>query len=162
MMDMCKRNFKQQIIGIASKVTMPFIRLYWFFVRPETHGVKCIVANGDEIVLLRHTYGKGRWTFPGGNVGKNESLEDAVRREIKEELGLDIINLTVIGNIFDTSEYVEDHIGCFVANATNKNFHIDTNEILEAGWYKLNNLPQPLPPLTKKILAMWNHDEIVE
>src|SRR5947208_1725212 len=48
-------------------------------------------ASGD-IWLLRRGFdpGRGLWTFPGGFVDLGESVEDAARREAREELELDV------------------------------------------------------------------------
>ena len=52
-----------------------------------------IPRDGDgRIWLLRRTLhaGAGRWTFPGGFVEIGESVEDAARRETREEMEIDI------------------------------------------------------------------------
>lgn len=52
-----------------------------------------IPVDGDgRIVLLRRGFapGRGRWTFPGGYVELGESVEEAARREVDEELRLDV------------------------------------------------------------------------
>ncbi|HOX41032.1 MAG TPA: NUDIX domain-containing protein [bacterium] len=50
-----------------------------------------IIIN-DEKVLLIHRFCDGReyYVFPGGGVDENETVEDAVKRELKEELGIEI------------------------------------------------------------------------
>ena len=52
--------------------------------------VACAIVTDadDRLVLLRRGFdpGKGRWTFPGGYVDLGESVEDAARREVAEEL----------------------------------------------------------------------------
>ena len=57
--------------------------------------VAAIITNKEEKILiakrsLKKSQG-GLWEFPGGKIEKNESKEDAIVREIKEELNMDII-----------------------------------------------------------------------
>ncbi len=57
--------------------------------------VAVIVNNDDEVCIsLRHkdSHQGGLWEFPGGKIEQYESVEQALVREIKEELSLDIIN----------------------------------------------------------------------
>jgi colanic acid biosynthesis protein WcaH len=51
-----------------------------------------ITINGKMLFLKRNNEPvKGEWWFPGGRIHKNESLQDALYREIKEETGLEIV-----------------------------------------------------------------------
>ncbi len=54
--------------------------------------VAAIIRQGDRILATQRGYGeqKDGWEFPGGKVEDNESPEDAIVREIKEELNADI------------------------------------------------------------------------
>ena len=62
--------------------------------------VAAVIRDGDRIFATQRGYGefKDGWEFPGGKVEPGESLEDALVREIKEEL--------------DTSIEVDDLIEC--------------------------------------------------
>jgi 8-oxo-dGTP diphosphatase len=55
-------------------------------------GVGAIIFRGDSVLLAQRgrepSYGK--WSIPGGLVELGESLEEAVRREVREEVGLDV------------------------------------------------------------------------
>ena len=57
-----------------------------------TVGVGAVVFRGDDVLLIRR--GKppflGQWSIPGGALHHGEKLEDAVRREVREETGVDI------------------------------------------------------------------------
>jgi len=58
----------------------------------KIHAV-AIIQRGDKFLLVKQskgTYHEGLWTFPGGKVEVNETLEFAVKREVKEETNLDI------------------------------------------------------------------------
>jgi mutator protein MutT len=55
--------------------------------------VAAIIRRGAEILITRrfdHVHLPGLWEFPGGKVEPDESLEGALQREIREELGVDI------------------------------------------------------------------------
>ena len=54
--------------------------------------VAAIIEKGDEILATQRGYGEfeGGWEFPGGKVEAGETPEQAIVREIKEELNADI------------------------------------------------------------------------
>lgn len=63
-----------------------------------------IIRKGDTVLLTRrpeNTRHGGMWEFPGGKLGPEESPEEALCREIREELGIKI----GVGPIFETAYY---------------------------------------------------------
>ncbi len=65
--------------------------------------VAAIIKDGDKIFATQRGYGefKDGWEFPGGKIEENETAEEALIREIKEEL-----NITIkIEQYFDSVEY---------------------------------------------------------
>lgn len=61
-------------------------------------GVFCIITDKSQnILLVKHNYGKCHWSLPGGALEYGESVEAAAIREAKEETGLDIRVVNVIG-----------------------------------------------------------------
>ena len=55
-----------------------------------TVGAMCVIERADgRVLLIQHLYRK-RWGIPGGLLQRHESAPDAARREVFEEVGLDI------------------------------------------------------------------------
>ena len=65
--------------------------------------VGAIIIDGDRIFTTQRGYGnfKGGWEFPGGKVEQGETDEEALRREIKEELDVNI----KVGEFFYKVDY---------------------------------------------------------
>lgn len=65
--------------------------------------VAAVIKKDDHILATQRGYGefKGKWEFPGGKVEKDESLEHAIIREIKEETNADIN----VSQFINTIEY---------------------------------------------------------
>jgi 8-oxo-dGTP diphosphatase len=71
--------------------------------RPVVGVGAVIVRDGKALIVRRaHEPRKGEWSLPGGMLDLGESLTDAVRREVKEETGLDV----ELGPIIETFDRV--------------------------------------------------------
>ena len=67
-------------------------------------GVGAIVLDGDRVLLVKRAHEplKGEWSVPGGAVDVGETLEEAIRREVREETCLDI----EVGPIIDVLDRI--------------------------------------------------------
>ena len=80
--------------------------------------VAAVIRDGDRIFATARGYGefKGQWEFPGGKIEAGESPQDALKREIHEELEV----LIQVGDLIDTIEYdyptFHLSMDCFWAN----------------------------------------------
>ena len=69
-----------------------------------------LINEVDEILLSKRQKNKhlgGYWEFPGGKIEKNEAPEQALVREIKEELNIDINNKCIAPLSFSEFDYKE-------------------------------------------------------
>jgi ADP-ribose pyrophosphatase YjhB (NUDIX family) len=135
------------------------LKLYWFLIRPNTFGVQCVIQHGGAILMVRNTYGRQCWTFPGGGVAKGETAEEAIRREVREEVGIHLRNLREIGAFVSTADYKRDHVVVFAGESQDRQVTLDEAEILEAQWVH----PQTLPHLStsaEKIMVMWHREAL--
>lgn len=73
-------------------------RRWWRVRRPRRSSVVVIAFDDrDRVLLVRHSYGRKVWLLPGGGIGRGEQPERAAEREIREELGCAVTDLTLIG-----------------------------------------------------------------
>jgi 8-oxo-dGTP pyrophosphatase MutT (NUDIX family) len=106
---------RRSILSLATGLTHRLRALSWRLFRPTTVGVRALVLDErGRVLLVRHTYTNG-WFLPGGGVGRGESVGAALRRELEEEVGLELTDAPrLLGIYSSTAEGKSDHIGVFV------------------------------------------------
>lgn len=71
---------------------------WWRLARPSLSGVTVIALDGDgQVLLVRHSYGRGHWTLPGGGLRAGEDPLAAALREFAEELGCALAGPVALG-----------------------------------------------------------------
>ncbi|MBI3033140.1 NUDIX domain-containing protein [Candidatus Woesearchaeota archaeon] len=117
-------------------------------------GVGCgavILNEKNEVLLMKR--GKacrskvGWWSIPGGAVEFFEKIEDALKREVKEEVGLDIeiiktLCLTEYFNKEEGQHWVSPQYLCKIMSGTIENKEPEKCE--EIAWFNLDKLPEKL------------------
>ncbi len=102
--------------------------------------VAAIIIDGDHVFATQRGYGdwKDYWEFPGGKIEPGETPEEALCREITEELDTEI----TVGEKITTIEYnyPEFHLSmdCFLAEAKKGNLILKEHEA--ARWLSLSEL----------------------
>ena len=130
--------------------------MVWRLFRPRTIGVRGILSDDEgRILLVRHTYGNQRWYLPGGGGDGNETADEAMVREMREETGFEVEITRLVGVYYWTGAYKRDHIFVFACRRLRGELQIQRGEIAEAGWFSLDALPTPLDPGLPQALADW-------
>lgn len=102
--------------------------------------VAAIICNGGKIFATQRGYGEWKdwWEFPGGKIEIGESPEQALRREIREELATEIS----VGKLLHTVEYDYHHfhltMHCYLCKVESGNLTLLEHEA--AKWLSLDNL----------------------
>lgn len=135
--------------GVAKLGGVYFIRIFWRITKHKKSRARAIILNKDKskILLVKNiTY--RNFHLPGGGLEKNEEGENAVVREVKEELGIDIHILYQLGKY--KYEDTNKHVEVFVAESPNEEFKMQW-ELGDAQWFSFTNLPE-LRKTTKQAL----------
>ena len=92
--------------------------------------VAAIIVRDNKVFATQRGYGEWKdwWEFPGGKIEAGESPQDALKREILEELNADIS----VGELLDTIEwdYPNFHLTmhCFVCSLLSESLHLNEHE----------------------------------
>lgn len=134
----------------------PFRKLLWFLFRPHRPGAKTFVFNQGKILLVRLGYAHKRWVLPGGSIDRGEEPRQAAIREVKEESGIEVVDPVYMGTRNYTNEYKKVTVYYYVTEVTVDDLTIDGQEIVDAGWFKVDSLPPHVATRVPKEIKMYN------
>jgi ADP-ribose pyrophosphatase YjhB (NUDIX family) len=138
----------------AYRVASRLLGAYRFVRRPTVRGVRCVLIRGGEVLLVRHTYGERAWALPGGLMRRGEAPEVTARREMHEELGLDIAAWRALGHLrFVGAERARHVVACLAATVPADELDLNAAEIQEIAWYPQDELPEDMLERTDEIVA---------
>lgn len=112
----------------------------WKLARTEVVGVAVILRDDqDRLLLVRHSYGPKAWALPGGGIGFGEDPAEAARREMREELGCELIDLHIL-QAFEESLSGAPHTANVFTARVDREPQVDGRELLEARWFAAEDL----------------------
>lgn len=118
-------------------------------------GVSVIVTNlGGDVLLLRHSYGPAVWSLPGGGLGRGEDPLEAARREVREELGVELARIEPVGTLEEVLSG-SPHTAHIFAGVCDRQPRPDRREVTEARFFPSHSLPEPLGRTTRARIAVW-------
>lgn len=99
-----------------------------------------VFTEGNKVFAQQKGYGryKGFWEFPGGKKEENETLEEAMKREIKEELCVDCEIVYFVGTFIHEYEDFCAHLHVFLLKKTSGEFTY--TEQMKMQWISLQAL----------------------
>ncbi|MFH2011161.1 MAG: NUDIX hydrolase [Pseudomonadota bacterium] len=106
--------------------------------------VDIIIEFGGGIVLIKRKYPPIAWALPGGYVDYGESLEDAAKREAKEETSLDVVLKKQLHTYSDPRRDLRSHNVTTVYIATAKEKPKADDDAKEVGVFTKETLPENL------------------
>lgn len=123
---------------------------------PKISPAVIVAITKEDKILLAHNshFPSGRYSVIAGFVEAGETLEDCVKREILEEVGIKAKNIRYFGS--QPWPYPDSLMIGFTAEWESGDITIDNDEIAAADWFSANNLPDiPTPDSLGRRLIEW-------
>jgi len=76
-------------VRAGNRVAFRVLRLWWFIRRPHVRGAFVAVWHDGALLLIRNSY-RGGETIPCGRIERGETPRAGARRELREEVGMDV------------------------------------------------------------------------
>lgn len=105
--------------------------------------VVAFILKDNKLLLVKQTY-QHSWGLVGGWVKRGESIEDSIKREVMEELGL-VVEVKSIQEVRSVPDrpVIDIVLSC---NVVGGKLRIDREEVEEARFFDVKDLPKILPP----------------
>jgi NAD+ diphosphatase len=117
--------------------------------------VVCVLTRGDDVLLVRHTYGRRwQWDLPGGGKHRREDPHTAVEREVREELAVEPGGFVLVGELFERIGGKHDQLWCFTAEIGDREPSPSPVEIAEARWFNRDALPDERARYVDRVVGL--------
>jgi ADP-ribose pyrophosphatase YjhB (NUDIX family) len=141
--------------GLLFKVTQKVFLFGARFTRGMTLGVRAVALSTEgHVFLVRHTYVEG-WHLPGGGVDPGETLDQAMRRELREEANVHAEGpATLVGVYLNRMASPRDHVAVYLVKDVAQHAPKPPDrEIAESGFFPVDVLPEGTTPGTRRRIA---------
>lgn len=128
---------------------------WWRLRKPLLIGCR-VLAFDDQgrVLLVRHSYGSGRWMLPGGGIGRREDPLAAAARELREEVGCDLVEAKLFGRVDEPLAGTTNRVHLVCGRAAGA-VRPDGREIVEAVFHAPAALPDDMAAVLRDGLAGW-------
>lgn len=124
-------------------------------------GASVIVEDGEGRILMQQRTDDGSWGYPGGRIEIDETVEDGARREVREECGLAVGQLELLGifsgprlhHVYPTSGNEVSGVDIvYLSRDYTGTLHCADGEAGQMGFYPIDALPRPIFPMNAPAL----------
>ena len=127
-------------------------------------GVLVILKYNNKVLLGKRkgSHGHGEWSFPGGHLEMDETIEECGIREVLEETGINIKNKPLNDEHYTNDIFTNEkkhYITIYQKYIINELIIpelIEPDKCFEWKWCEINNLPEPLFLCVKNYLLKYN------
>ena len=149
------RHVPAPLHRLALRTAHALRKVWWRLRQPLLLGCRVLAFDREgRVLLIRHSYGSGRWMLPGGGVARGEEPIAAAKRELAEETGcaLDAPRLFAVVDepLYGTINRV--HLVTGTARGT---LRPDGREVIEAAFFTPDGLPANISPMIGREVAEW-------
>ncbi len=137
--------------------------LYQIYVRltaitkPITLGVRVLLIRDEKALMVKHVY-QDEWFLVGGGMERNETLEEAARREAMEEAGATLGEMKLIGIFTNYLFGRSDHITVFLCEDFTYTGEHDS-EIESVELFAMDDLPKETAPGIRRRIEEYRNGE---
>ena len=124
---------------------------WWAYHLANPHflvGVVGILIRDEKVLIVKNSYRSG-WSLPGGMLKKGEEATDCFIREVREELGVQVRNATVVTAVTVKPLLMEI---CCQAELGDQELALDEKELVSAQFVGPHELPSDLSPSSRNHL----------
>ena len=130
-------------------------KIWWRVRRPNVEACRILALDATgRVLLVRHSYGPACWMPPGGGMKRGEDPIAAAIRELGEEIGCPLANASVIAVTTDTLHGAGNTVHVITGQCQGIPTP-DQREILAAGFFAIDALPDDLARGLDAAIPMW-------
>lgn len=122
-------------------------------------GVGVMILKDGKVLFGKRkgSHGAGEYAFPGGHLEYLESFEDCAQRELKEECGIDVVNIRFqfLANVLKYAPKHYVHVGLLADWSAGEPMVLEPEKLESWGWYEFDKLPQPMFEMCRMAISSY-------
>ena len=139
----------------ALRVAHRLRRVWWRLRKPLVTGCRIVAIDAaGQVLLIRQSYGQPLWLLPAGGMKRGEDPLRAAARELAEETACRLVGAVLAEIVTESLAGACNRVHVVIGQAQGVP-RPDRREVLEARFFALDALPEPLLPSLRTDLPRW-------